>query len=244
MGRAFAPPWRYWCPEFDATTQHSSCHCHVTANDASTAPINNANIINNPLPQLQNSPQTPCKCQPWLPGHPPLPQLTPQPLIPQDELPVATATSLPTTAVSPATITLQTTARAMASTQVVATTLETATHGISNPQWPSAAQQAESCNYEEMCSLEHVVYLMKPLCLPCQLQQWTTPSVKVVQTWLQKMHRECTGFPRLWTNRTQLQLVRSCTLPRCPHFRVRVQSSVGTQWVFQCEDVWQRASRS
>ena len=36
-------------------------------------------------------------------------------------------------------------------------------------------------------------------------------NVRVVQTWLQEIHRECVGFPRLETNRTQLQLIRSYT---------------------------------
>ena len=35
-------------------------------------------------------------------------------------------------------------------------------------------------------------------------------SVKVMQTRLQKMHRKCMEFLKLETNRTQLQLIRSC----------------------------------
>ena len=77
-------------------------------------------------------------------------------------------------------------------------------------------------------------------------------TVKVVPNLGAEKHGKCVGFLRLETNRTWLQLVRSCTFlldPGVPIFRVSkcrnalgdpnarsVCQSVELHWVFQCED--------
>jgi hypothetical protein len=122
----------------------------------STTTTSSSTTTTAPFP-APKPPPTPLERRHTLPGQPPAPQLTPQPLVSSPEPPPSPATSSPTTATKSAATAPETTTRAVSGTQTATGTQETVNEAVDDALTPSTAQETESCAYAQIRSSERVV---------------------------------------------------------------------------------------